>query len=141
MTDIISRLVFPFCILAALAIWARGYAMVGDGFSAGALAGLGAALQYVALDHRRAHRRTGAGQARPMLVGGLLLALAVVMLPALWGAAPVTHYPQPGQEVLKLGVLEVHTAALFDLGVGLAVYGALVMVFDRLFPPLRGDEP
>lgn len=141
MTDSVARLIFPFAIVAALALWARSYADVGDGFSAGAVAGLGAALQYVALDHDRARRRTRAGWAPVFLAAGLLTALVVVLAPLAAGLPPVTHFPRPGSSVVSLGVLELHTAALFDLGVAVAVYGALAGTFDSLFPPLRGDEP
>lgn len=141
MTDAVARLIFPFTVVVALALWARGYADVGDGFSAGAVAGLGAALQYVALDHDRARHRTCARWVPAFLAFGLLAALAVALAPLAWGLPPVTHFPRPGSTVVSLGVVELHTAALLDLGIAVAVYGALVGTFDRLFPPLKGDEP
>ena len=140
MTDAVARAIFPMALIAALALWARGYAQVGDGFSAGAIAGTGAALQYVALDYDRARRRAGAAALPALLACGLLLALVVVLAPLAVGAPPVTHYPPPTAEVTKIGALELHTAALFDLGIALAVYGGIASTFDRLFPVFRGDE-
>ena len=52
---------------------------------------------------------------------------------------PVTHWPPPEAEVTTLGVLEVHSAALLDLGIGLTVYGAVVSTLDRLFPTFWSD--
>lgn len=140
MTDAVARAIFPMALAAALALWVRGYAEVGDGFSAGAIAGTGAVLQYVALDYERARRRAGARAFPALLACGLLLALAVVLAPLVLGKPPVTHYPPPGAEVAKIGALELHTAALFDLGIMLAVYAAIASTFDRLFPLYRGDE-
>ena len=139
MTGAVARVIFPLALMAAFALWARGYAEAGDGFSAGVVAGAAAALLYVTLSYERARRRAGAAWATWFLVGGLMLALAVALAPLALGLAPVTHYPPPRAEVTTLGVLELHTAALFDLGIGLAVYGAVVSTLDRLFPTFWSD--
>ena len=141
MTERIARLAFPCALGTGVAILAKSYAGVGDGFSAGAVAGLGAVVQFVCLDHQRAAAIVGARWARRLLVGGLLLALAVAVGPSLLGTAPVTHAPGPGDHVVRLGAVEIHTALLFDLGTAVCVYGALVGTFHHLVPPLRGDEP
>lgn len=134
MTGGIARVIFPLSLMAALALWARGYAEAGDGFSAGVVAGAGAALLYVTLDHADARRRTAGGKSRWFLLGGLVVTLGVALGPLALGLPPVTHWPPPGAEVRTLGVLELHTAALFDLGIAFAVYGAVVGTLDRLFP-------
>lgn len=134
MTGAIARVIFPLSLMVALALWARGYAEAGDGFSAGVVAGVGAALAYVTLDHRDARRRTAARWSRWFLLGGLVVALAVALGPLALGLPPVTHWPPPGAEVRTVGVLELHTAALLDLGIALTVYGAVVSTLDRLFP-------
>lgn len=141
MTDVVARVIFHFTIITGLALWARGYATIGDGFSAGAVAGLGAALQYVALDYETARRRVAARFARIFLAGGLLLSLGTVLAPIAWGLPPVTPFPSPEGHAISVGTLELHTASLFDLGVAFAVYGAIASTFNRLFPPLKGDEP
>ncbi|HET7408611.1 MAG TPA: MnhB domain-containing protein [Paracoccaceae bacterium] len=140
MSAFVARGIFPLLLAAALALWARGYAEPGDGFSAGALAGAGAVLLFVACDHDEARRRAGAEAAPVLLAVGLILALATVLAPVAFGLAPVTHFPRPGREVASIGVLELHTATVFDLGVGISVYGAVVSTFDRLFPTLHGEE-
>ncbi len=140
MTDVVARAVFPFTLVIALALLLRGYSDVGDGFSGGVVAGLGAVLQYVALDYHRARRAVAARFAPVFLALGLLLTLVVTLAPMAWGLPPVTHFPRPEAEAITFGALEFHTALLFDLGVAVAVYGAIVATFDRLFPPLRGGR-
>lgn len=140
MTAMVARGIWWLTLIVAFALWARGYANVGDGFSAGATAGIGAVLQFVALDSEDARRRVAARFARAMLVSGLLLVLAVVLAPLAWGAPPLTHQPRPDEHAMSIGVLELHTSALFDLGIGIAVYGAIVTTFDHLYPLLKGDE-
>lgn len=141
MTELMARILFPFSLVVSIALWIKGYAEVGDGFSAGAVAGLGAIVQYVCLDYDEAQRRVGARWAWHFVSGGLLFALLLLLAPTFFGIAPVTHFPRPGEEVIKLGALEMHTALGFDGGVGLLIYGVLVGTFDQLFPHLRGGQP
>ena len=139
MSRAVAHIIWPLALMAALALWARGYAEAGDGFSAGVVAGAAAALQYVTLGYRDARGRVGAEWSRLLLVGGLMLTLAVTLAPLALGLPPVTHWPPPEAEVRTLGVIELHTAALFDLGIGLAVYGVVVSTLDRLFPTFWSD--
>jgi multisubunit Na+/H+ antiporter MnhB subunit len=44
----------------------------------------------------------------------------------------LTHFPRPGEEVMYLGTLELHTAILFDLGVFCLVFGFIVTVMRAL---------
>ncbi len=140
MTAMVARGLFPLILAAALALWARSYSELGGGFSGGAVAGTGAVLLFIALGRDEARRRAGADAAPVLLALGLTLSLGTVLAPVALGWPPVTHFPRPGSEVLSVGVLELHTAALFDLGVGLVVYGAVVSTFDRLFPAMEQDE-
>lgn len=135
----VARFVFPFALAVAFALWAKSYVHVGDGFSAGAVAGLGAILQYVGLGRERAARVTGAAWAPALMAIGLVVVLALVFLPVALGLPPLSHFPRPGAPAASVGVLEVHTAAVFDAANAAIVYGALVVAFDRLFPHFRGD--
>lgn len=140
MTELAARLLFPMSLIIAAALWLRGYSEVGDGFSAGAVAGLGAVIQYVIRNHHAAARAVGARWALRLLALGLFSVVALLMAPALAGHPPVTHLPRPGAHVVRFGLLELHTALIFDLGVAMVVYGAIVATFDRLFPAWTGDE-
>lgn len=141
MTEIIARLLYPVSLVLAAALLAKGYGDVGDGFSAGAVAGLGAVVQYVCLAREEARRSAGGGWALRLLWAGLLVIVLLLMVPAVFGVAPVTHWPRPGEQVHKLGVLKLHTATLFDLAVACVVYGAIVATFERLFPAWKEDMP
>jgi multisubunit Na+/H+ antiporter MnhB subunit len=139
----VARILFPAALAVAVALWVRGYAAAGDGFSAGLLAALGATVQYLAHGRAAAARTTGAPYATRIALAGLALTLAVALAPVLAGLAPVTHFPGPDAHVVKLGALELHTATLFDLGVGLVVYGFVVATMERLLgsDPEPEDEP
>lgn len=141
MTTRIVRALFPFSLAFAAALLAKSYASVGDGFSAGAVAGLGAALQYVCVDEPRARALIGARWALTFVLLGLLTALAVLLLPALFGLPPVTHFPRPGEHVSQIGMIEMHTAFVFDLAIAFVIYGTLVATFDWLFPPSTAKRP
>lgn len=139
MTPLVVRALFPVALVVGAAIVAKAYGHVGDGFAAGAAAGLGALLPYLGLEHGEAGRTVGARAAWGLVVGGLLLALGVALAPALFGGVPVHHLPRPGEPVARLGVIELHTAVLFDAGIAVLVYGTLVGTFDRLFPHLEEE--
>lgn len=141
MTTRIVRALFPFSLAFAAALLVKSYASVGDGFSAGAVAGLGAALQYVCVDEPRARALIGARRALTFVLLGLLTALALLLLPALFGIPPVTHFPRPGEEVSRIGMIELHTAFVFDLAIAFVIYGTLVATFDWLFPPSTARRP
>lgn len=130
MTTLVLRAVARFLLLPTLvisvAVLVKGYAGTGDGFSAGAMAGIGMLLQYAALGHREARRLPLARSGPTAIIAGLLLTLLVGMAPLLRGEPPVTHVPRAGAEVVHLGVLELHTAVLFDVGVFLLVFGFVV---------------
>ena len=139
MVEPVARLLFPAALAVAVAIFVRGYADVGDGFSAGLLAALGATVQYFAFDRAAAARSSGARWGGRMALAGLALALVTLLAPVLVGAHPVTHAPAPGESVRTFGALELHTALLFDLGVALAVYGFVVATLDRLLADTEGE--
>lgn len=126
LTQLVARLLLAPTFAVAAAVLVKGYADVGDGFSAGLIAALGVLLQYVAFGWREAERLLPVRYAPAGVVAGLLLALAVAFAPALWGEAAFTHYPRAGAEPVHLGTLELVTAVAFDLGVFLLVFGAAV---------------
>jgi multisubunit Na+/H+ antiporter MnhB subunit len=126
MTQLVSRLLLAPSFAVAAAVLVKGYADVGDGFSAGVIAALGVLLQYVSFGRAESERLLPVRYAPFGAMLGLLLALVVAFAPALWGEAAFTHYPRPGAEPIHVGTLELITAVAFDLGVFLLVFGAAV---------------
>lgn len=128
MTQLVARLLLAPTFAVAAALLVKGYADVGDGFSAGVVAALGVLLQYVAFGRREAERLLPLRYAPLVAMLGLLLALVVAFAPTLWGQPTFTHYPRPGLEPVHVGTLELITAVAFDVGVFLLVFGVAVGV-------------
>lgn len=126
------RLLGP-ALMVAAAIIVKGYTDVGDGFSAAVIVTLAISLRYVTFG------TTGAERSLPILryapavaAAGLLIALADGFAPVLFGDPPFTHWPGPGEEVVKFGTLEFISAVVFDIGVFLLVSGVLVTLVHQL---------
>ena len=134
------RLLGP-ALMVAAALIVKGYTDVGDGFGAGVIVALAVGLRYVTLGHERAERSLPVLRHAPgVAVGGLLVALATGFFPVALGDPPFTHVPGPGDDVVKIGTLELMTPVLFDLGVFLLVTGVLVTLLHHL-TRLAGDRP
>jgi multisubunit Na+/H+ antiporter MnhB subunit len=129
----VARLLLGASVMVAAALIVKGYADVGDGFSAGVVVALAVALQYIALGPREAEAALPVVRLAPAAaVAGLLLSLAVGFAPVLHGRPILTHWPPPGQRPLALGTLEIVTAVAFDVGVFLLVVGVLVVLVHQL---------
>ena len=134
------RLLAP-SVMVAAAIIVKGYTDVGDGFSAGVIVALAIALRYVTLGADRAERELPLLRHAPAGAGaGLLIALAVGFFPVALGDPPFTHLPRPGEEVVKIGTLELITAVAFDVGLFLLVASALVVLMHLLARLVEGAE-
>ena len=134
------RLLAP-ALMVAAAIIVKGYTDVGDGFSAGVIVALAIALRYVALGPERAeHSLPVLRYASPAAAGGLLAALAVGFFPVVLGDPPFTHFPGPGEAVVKIGTLELISAVLFDVALFVLVTGALVLLVHNLARLVAGGE-
>ena len=136
MNDVIEtvapKLLGP-ALMVAAALIVRGYADVGDGFSAGVIVGLAVSLRYVALGVEEAERGLPILRRAPIaLPAGLLIALASGFFGIALGDPPFTHQPPPGAHVIEIGKLELITAVAFDIGVLLLVVGAMVMLVHHL---------
>ena len=131
LTETVARLLLLPILVVAVAVLVKGYADVGDGFSAGVIAAMGILLQYVACGYQKVEPRFPVHLASKAAVAGLLLALLVVFGPLLLGQPLLTHFPPAGEaEVFHLGTLELHSAILFDVGIFLLIAGFLVFVMD-----------
>lgn len=136
MSDVIEtvgpRLLGP-AIMVAAAIIVRGYSDVGDGFSAGVIVALAIALRYVTLGVEEAERGLPILRRAPVAVaGGLLIALASGFFGVALGDPPFTHHPGPGEHVAEIGMLELMTPVVFDIGVMLVVVGSLTLLVHHL---------
>jgi multisubunit Na+/H+ antiporter MnhB subunit len=132
LTRPVARVLLPTSLVTAVAILIKGYADAGDGFAAGAVAATGVIVQYVAFGARAVERLLPVRLAPASVVVGLLLALAVTFAPVIAGRPLLSHAPAPGAHVVHIGILELHTAMLFDVGVFLVVLGFAVGVMRTI---------
>ncbi|MGH2535557.1 MAG: MnhB domain-containing protein [Thermomicrobiales bacterium] len=132
MTRAVARLLLMPSWMIAAAVLVKGYTDTGDGFSAGVIAALGVLIQFLAFGPEATADLPPVRFAREITLTGLLLSLAVAFLPVLWGEAPMTHFPRPGEEVTHFGTLEILTAVVFDIGVCLLVFGFMLGVVDLI---------
>ena len=128
---VVSAVLVPFLLLFGVYIIAHGHYGPGGGFAGGVFLAVGAILPRMTLSHELAYRvfPTWVGP----LVGGLgmLLFLLVAVAPLLVGGAFLDYGAievagMAESRVRYLGILIV------EIGVGLAVFGALLLIFDVL---------
>ncbi len=136
----VANLMLAPILVVSVAVLVKGYADTGDGFAAGAIAGLGIVVQYVAHGATAVRRAFPVRWAARAAVAGLAVALAVAFQAPLRGEALLTHAPEPGAEPVKVGTLELITAVAFDVGVFLLVLGAVVAILDALAGALDGTR-
>lgn len=134
------RLLGPAVVLA-VAIIVKGYADVGDAFSAAVIVALAVGLRYVSLGTERAERTMPLLRHAPVVTAaGLLIALGVGFFGVLLGDSPFTHQPPAGEAVIKIGTLELITAVAFDVGLFLLVTGAMVVLIHHLAQLVENRE-
>lgn len=132
LTRMVSRALLAPTLVVAAAILVKGYTDVGDGFAAGIVASLGILLQFVAFGRDEVAAALPIRRARGVALCGLALGVVVFAAPLLFGAAPLEHWPAPGQSPAHIGSVELITAVAFDVGVFLLVLGCAVTIIDAL---------
>jgi multisubunit Na+/H+ antiporter MnhB subunit len=145
--DVVAPRILAPAIMLAVALIVKGYTDVGEGFSAAVVVALAVGLRYVTLGPGRADRTLPiARRADVVAAAGLLIAFGFGFAGTIVGQPPFTHWPPPGESVVKLGTLELTTAVGFDVGLFLLVLGSLVMLIRSLTSLIPdeldiGDEP
>lgn len=132
LTRLIARALLLPTFLIALAIMLKGYADTGDGFSAGVIASLGVLMQCVAFGPEELDTLPLVKFAPAGTFVGLMLALSIVFIPALFGAELLTHWPAAGDSATHFGTLEFITPVIFDIGVFLVVFGFCIGVIGAI---------
>jgi multicomponent Na+:H+ antiporter subunit B len=128
---VVCALLSPFILVFGLYIVAHGHYGPGGGFAGGVFLAVAAILPRLTLSERLAYRLVPV-EAGPIGGGvGMLLFLLCGVLPMLFGGAFLDYAAveiagmEPAR-VRYLGILVV------EVGVGLAVFGAMVTIFDVL---------
>jgi multicomponent Na+:H+ antiporter subunit B len=124
-----TRLLQPLLLLYSLFLLVSGHDEPGGGFAGGLVAAAAFSLYAIAHDVAAA-RRALRFEPSTLIAVGLLLALAIGVLPLLWGN-PLLTSAWVELRPWGLGALDVGTPMLFDLGVYLVVTGvALTFVLS-----------
>jgi multisubunit Na+/H+ antiporter MnhB subunit len=132
LTQLVARALLLPTFLIALAIMIKGYADTGDGFSAGVIASLGVLMQAVAFGVDELETLPLVRYAPAGTFLGLLISLAIVFTPVLFGEPLFTHWPAAGDHATHFGALEFITPVLFDIGVFLVIFGFCVGVIGSI---------
>ncbi|NBC46842.1 MAG: monovalent cation/H+ antiporter subunit A [Gammaproteobacteria bacterium] len=130
MLAMVARPVLPAALMLAAFLLLRGHHAPGGGFVAGLVVGTALILQQLANGRGWTERRLQL-TARPLIGGGLLLALGTGLAALLVGRPFLTSALWHGRLPL-LGELKLTSTLLFDLGVMLIVSGMLLLVLDGL---------
>jgi multicomponent Na+:H+ antiporter subunit B len=131
--EVVAPRLLPLALVVAVALIVKGYTDVGEGFGAGVIVALAIGLRYVVLGPERADRTMPMARRAPTIAAlGLLIALGFGFVGVVFGDAPFTHYPRPGESVVSVGTLELTTAVGFDIGIFLLVIGAVVVLIREL---------
>jgi multicomponent Na+:H+ antiporter subunit B len=134
--DGVARLLVPFIQLFALYVISHGHYGPGGGFQGGVILAAALMLLRLTLGEEEEHRFFSPTAALVLASIGMLIYFGAGLLPLFFGGAFLDYakLPIPGMdeaELRSLGILIV------EAGVGLVVWGTLVVIFDYLI----GNEP
>jgi len=129
--QVICSLLIPFIQLFALYVIFHGHYGPGGGFQGGVLLAVSIILQRLYLGTADSHRKFPPKLAPALGAIGMLIFGLAGVVPMLFGGAFLDYgnLPLPwvhGAELRALGILIV------EIGIGMAVFGTLVLIFDSL---------
>ncbi|QPC85061.1 DUF4040 domain-containing protein [Phototrophicus methaneseepsis] len=141
-TRMVSRIVLPLGFLLAMAHIINGSSAPGDGFTAGAIAGLVTAVWFVIFGYDEARKRLGAFSPTMLLRTGLVLVGVNALLPMLIDPSHysfVSHFDYGkwlgiDQYISILG-LHLNSGLLFEIGVAMTVFGGFSVVMEYTAHP------
>ncbi len=127
----VCSLLIPFIQLFALYVIVHGHYGPGGGFQGGVLLAVSIILQRLYLGREVSYRRFPPRLAIVLATTGMLVFGVSGIVPLLTGGSflDYAYLPLPwvaGAELRSLGILIV------EIGIGLAVFGTLVLIFDNL---------
>ena len=130
MFAVATRLLLPLAMLAGAYIFLRGHNMPGGGFIAGLVVSIALLMQYMASGFEWADRRRAIDE--HALIGFGVLIAAVTGLGSLAFGAPLFTSAFGYFTLPVVGMFELATALLFDIGVAMTVIGAVMHALAEL---------
>lgn len=132
----VARFLVPFIQIFALYVISHGHYGPGGGFQGGVILAASMMLLRLSLGEEDEHRRFSTTLASLIAAVGILIYAVAGLLPLVWGGnfLDYAYLPIPG---LSSAELRYHGILIVETGVGLVVWGTLVILFDHLI----GSEP
>lgn len=129
--QVICKALVPFIQLFGLYVIVFGHYGPGGGFQGGVILATSIILLRLCLGKERAHQKFPPRLAMGLGVGGLLIFSLVGLVPVILGGAFLDYgyLPVPGLSGADLRYLGI---TIVEIGIGLAVMGACVLIFDSL---------
>jgi multicomponent K+:H+ antiporter subunit A len=142
MPSSLSHLLFPLALAVSAYLFLRGHNEPGGGFIAGLVLAVPLLLQYVLLGSQYVESRLGFDYVRCIGLG-LLIALGTGLVPLLFGYPFLTSgHVEP--HLPLIGEVPLASAAAFDLGVYLVVFGGAMLILSMMGtvrpPPLPESQ-
>jgi multicomponent K+:H+ antiporter subunit A len=136
-----ARWMLPFALLIAVYVFLRGHNAPGGGFVAGLITAIALVMQYLANGFARTQARVRLDFARVAAVG--LVVAGATGIGAFWFGRPFLTSAHGHPALPLLGEVPLASAALFDLGVYLAVVGSTLLMLAALADASQrgGEEP
>ena len=135
---VVSRAIFPVFLLYTLYLLARGHQQIGGGFIAGVMLGLTMAILYIGISGDFA-RRCFSVKGYHVLAIGLLIAI-ITGIGAFFYGLPFLTSGFREFHIFFFGHVELTSAAVFDFGIFVTVFGVLLVIIDTLGQSIEGDD-
>jgi NADH:ubiquinone oxidoreductase subunit 5 (subunit L)/multisubunit Na+/H+ antiporter MnhA subunit/multisubunit Na+/H+ antiporter MnhB subunit len=132
LTGAVARLAVLFALLVAASHWLYGGGQPGDGFTAGVIAGLAVSLSYIVRGYRRTRAIFPWLKSRLIVLLGLTIAVVNALLFGVLGSGYFLRVQDWGDAPAGL---HFSSTLLFELAIGLTVFGAVTMVMDTIAHP------
>jgi multicomponent K+:H+ antiporter subunit A len=130
MMVVATRLLLPLAVLTGIYVFLRGHNMPGGGFIAGLIFSVAMLMQYMASGFEWANRR--AAVTRHALIAWGVIIAATTGVGAILFDAPLFSTAFDYFHLPAIGEFELATALLFDLGVTVTVFGAVLLALAEL---------
>lgn len=129
--DVVTRIHVPIIRVFGFYVVAHGHYSPGGGFQGGVILAVSVILTRLALGREESYRRFAPRTGLWLAAAGVLVFLAMALLPLLFGGALLDYgrIPVPG---LEEPLRRYWSILIVEAGIGVAVWGALVAIFDKL---------
>lgn len=128
---VVSALMVPFVLVFGVYVIAHGHYGPGGGFAGGVVLAVGVVLARITLDDEINRRHFPEAAALVAMGAGMLLFLAAGLVPLLVGGELLDYDAVPGGGLAD-SRLRYFGIFVVELGVGAVVFGAILLIFDRL---------